>query len=257
MSGPSPVRRAAPRTEGRLLGAIGAAWLIVVLLEVTGLAEQVHHHRLVGAAGPTWLSVLALLAGWLLMLAAMMLPSSVPIIRHVVATTFRRRRARSLSLFLSGYLGVWTAFGLAAMAADLGLHRVTASPTGADVPEHLLFGANLLVAAVWQFSPAKRRCLRACRSPGFLPLTGRPADLGALRFGLVHGLSCVGSCWALMLVMFAAGTLAVTWMMLLAVVVLFEKGLVHGPRMAHPVGAVLAAASLLSIAAPAVAVRLA
>jgi predicted metal-binding membrane protein len=242
------VRRAAPGSDARLLGVIGGAWLLIALLDLSGLGEHVHHHRLSRGGDQAWVSVLLALAGWQIMLAAMMLPSSVPVIRHVLATTFRWRRARSLSLFLSGYLGVWTIFGMAAVAGDLWLHHVTTAWATGEVPEGAVSSATLLVAAAWQFSPVKRRFLRACRSPGFVSLGGRAADLGALRFGLRHGLACVGSCWALMLVMFAAGTLALTWMMFLAVVVLFEKALVHGHAIARPVGMMLAALALFAVA---------
>jgi predicted metal-binding membrane protein len=56
-----------------------------------------------------------------------------------------------------------------------------------------------IIAIVWQFSPVKQRCLNRCHAHGELAAFGPAADVDALRFGLTHGVWCVGSCWALML----------------------------------------------------------
>jgi predicted metal-binding membrane protein len=55
------------------------------------------------------------------------------------------------------------------------------------------------IAIVWQFSPFKQRALNRCHSHRALAAFGSAADLGALRFGWTHGIWCVCSCWALML----------------------------------------------------------
>ncbi len=181
----------------------------------------------------------------------MMLPSCVPIIRHVAATTLRRRRARSVRLFLAGYLGVWTVLGMSVFAGDAWYHHIAAYSTWGDLPPALTLSATFFIAAAWQFSPVKQRCLKACRSAVFLPLDGRRADLATLQLGLRHGTSCVGSCWALMLVMFALGPAALAWMVFLTLVVLSEKSPKHTQRISRRVGLVLATVAVLGFAAPA------
>jgi predicted metal-binding membrane protein len=245
------VRRAAPTADERLAAGIGIAWILVALAHLSGLGARLHHDQLADGA-PTWASIVLLLGGWELMLAAMMLPSCVPMIRHVRLTSFRRRRRRSVSLFLSGYLAVWTAFGIALVAGDRLLHHVAGASGSGTLPDGLVLGAALAVAAAWQFSPIKRRCLHACRSPGLFPSHGWGADVMLLRFGLVHGVFCVGACWALMLVMFALGSAQLAWMATLAVVILYEKGLSRGYRLVRPVGVMLMLLAAVALASPAV-----
>jgi predicted metal-binding membrane protein len=56
-----------------------------------------------------------------------------------------------------------------------------------------------VLAVVWQCSPLKQRCLNRCHSQAQLAAFGATAYFDALRFGLTHGMWCVGACWALML----------------------------------------------------------
>jgi predicted metal-binding membrane protein len=98
-----------------------------------------------------------------------------------------------------------------------------------------LAGVVLVVAAVWQVTPLKSVCLRHCRSPlSFFLRFGRSVTrpLGALRMGGRHGLYCLGCCWALMAVLVAVGTMSVTWMAGLALLILLEKNAPYGERIA-------------------------
>jgi predicted metal-binding membrane protein len=72
----------------------------------------------------------------------------------------------------------------------------------AALAPHPFMGAAAAIAAafLWQCSPIKQRCLNRCHAQPELAAFGRAADVDALRFGARHGLWCVGSCWALMLV---------------------------------------------------------
>jgi len=63
----------------------------------------------------------------------------------------------------------------------------------------LLLATAIVVAFVWQLSPAKQRSLNRCHARPALSAFGSAADLDALRFGSMQGIWCVGSCWALML----------------------------------------------------------
>jgi len=134
----------------------------------------------------------ALAASWLLMLVAMMAPVLIPHVRHIRQRSFRRRRARSTTLFVAGYGAIWMAAGAVVLAMDLALKLYRPQ-------SYLPAAVVLLFAVVWQFSPFKQRCLNRCHANTELAAFGPAADLDALRFGLRHGIWCAASCWALML----------------------------------------------------------
>ena len=172
---------------------------------------------------------IAFTLGWTLMIVAMMLPSSVPLVVTFAALVGRRARPGQLVvLLLLGYLLVWGAFGFAAWAADRGVHAaVDALPWLAAHPQ-LILGATLLGAGLWQFSPLRDRCLDECRSPlGFVLNRWRGVSerREALAMGLAHGAFCVGCCWSLMLVMFGVGIGSLTAMLVLGAVTAIEKNL--------------------------------
>lgn len=134
----------------------------------------------------------SLTAGWALMLVAMMSPTLIAPIHHVRERSFKRRRVRSVALFAVGYAAIWAAAGGVLIAAVLTLNLLA--------PQSYLPAAGAgVIALVWQCSPVKQRCLNRGHNHSELAAFGVAADLDALRFGLTHGVWCVGSCWALML----------------------------------------------------------
>lgn len=134
----------------------------------------------------------SLAAGWGLMLVAMMSPALIVPIGDLRLRSLKRRRARATALFVAGYAAVWMAAG--------GVLTAGALAAGWLMPNSYLPAAGaILLAAVWQLSPAKQRCLNRCHAPTGLAAFGAAADLDALRFGVSHGVWCAGSCWALML----------------------------------------------------------
>jgi len=144
------------------------------------------------------LSTLA--TGWLLMLAAMMTPLLAAPIRHVMDRTLARRRWRSVLLFVVGYVAVWIVAGVVILSTALAVRLFW--------PHSLLpIVAAATVALMWQCSPWKQRCLNRGHAHTPIAAFGGAADVDALRFGLTHGVWCVGSCWALMLLpeLFAVG----------------------------------------------------
>jgi predicted metal-binding membrane protein len=105
---------------------------------------------------------------------------------------------------------------------------------------------------MFELTSLKHRCLTACRSPRSFVYRywrgGRPAA-DAFRVGLSYGVSCVGCCWALMLVVFALGTVSLAWMLAFAAVMVIEKSTQFGRALVAPVGGVLIAAGLAMIIA--------
>jgi predicted metal-binding membrane protein len=240
-----------PGRRRRVLGvppAVGAAivvaWALAIAAEVTGRAALLGHGALIEGRGPSqppppaWVAVPLFLAAWQVMVMAMMLPSSLPLVVLFRAASGRAPGARAaMAAFLGGYVVVWTAFGALAFLLDIGIHRlVDRTPWLASHP-YVIGGATLVLAGAFQFSALKDRCLRECRRPeGFL--LGRYARglAAAFRLGREHGLYCLGCCWALMLLMFAAGVANLVWMGALTLVMVIEKTLRAGDRAAGAVG---------------------
>ena len=111
-----------------------------------------------------------------------------------------------------------------------------------------LTGGLFIAAALYQLSPTKAACLDHCRSPAaFLAGHRRPGQLGAFRMGFIHGAYCVGCCWVLMLLLFAAGIMNLVWIVGLTAVVLVERLLSFGARLVPVTAALLAGAGLYAI----------
>ncbi len=180
---------------------ISAVTWILLLVEPGNLGIFAHCPATMSGAMPLSTSFQMLLttnapaslaAGWALMLVAMMSPVLIQPIRHIRVRSFTRRRARSIALFLAGYVAIWMALGGVLLAIELAVKSFA--------PQSYLPAAGVaLIALVWQVSPVKQRCLNRCHAHTELAAFGAAADFDALRFGITHGLWCAGSCWALML----------------------------------------------------------
>jgi predicted metal-binding membrane protein len=177
---------------------------------------------------------------WVLMIAAMMLPTTFPLLetfRRIVAG--RPDAGRLTLLVILGFFVAWMAFGLLAHAADAGL-LLAARHYGALVVYSWAIGAAVLAGAgLFQFSALKYRCLEQCHTPFAFVVArwhGRAPAREAFRVGLDHGLFCVGCCWALMLVMFVVGIGSLPWMLVLAAAMAAEKNLPWGRRLRTPLG---------------------
>jgi predicted metal-binding membrane protein len=235
---------------GSLVALAVAAWFALWLWGASPYGRYLHHE---GGTGPLPLEASLFALGWVLMIVAMMLPSSLPLVMTFGALVRRRTRAGSLvALLLAGYLVVWAAFGLAAWVFDRVIHAaVDALPLLAAHPQ-LIIGATLLAAGLWQFSPLRDRCLDECRSPlGFVlnRWRGVSEQREAFAMGIAHGAFCVGCCWSLMLVMFGVGLANVSAMLVLGGLTAVEKNLSSGRRLTRPLGVVLILAAIYSVAA--------
>jgi predicted metal-binding membrane protein len=134
-------------------------------------------------------------------------------------------------VFATGYLLVWVGIGVVTWALIQAGSDLAGRLSDADRTTWapLALGVVLLVAGLYQLTPLKYVCLDHCRSPmGFVMSHWRDGYGGALRMGLVHGLVCLGCCWALFAVLVAAGVMSLAWMLLLTLVVFAEKVLPVG-----------------------------
>jgi predicted metal-binding membrane protein len=199
--------------------------------------------------GPNALTGSLVVGGWILMLSAMMLPTTLPLLDIFRRLTVRRADRRWLTaLVIIGYLAVWGVFGLAAHLADWGV-VVAARQSDWLVANVWVIGAAVLaIAGGYQFTELKYRCLDKCRAPlGFVIAhwCGSGEKSQAFLLGIRHGAFCVGCCWCVMLLMFVVGSANVGWMLALGAVMAAEKNLPAGRRLAAPIGAVLLLAAVL------------
>ncbi len=134
----------------------------------------------------------SLLIGWGLMVLAMMLPKLILPIQYIYAYSLKRRRLSSAFLFVLGYIAVWMAAGVFMIATILVLQL--------PIPNSYLPAIGLgIIAVIWQFSPIKQYFLNKGHDHWTLATFGWAANRDALLFGVMHGVWCVGSGWALML----------------------------------------------------------
>jgi predicted metal-binding membrane protein len=230
---------------------IGGAWALALVAEATGEASSLHHDALLSNL-QLQSDLLLFLLAWQVMVAAMMLPSSLPLIQMFRSVTARNERPGAVTAaFLGGYGLVWAGFGLAALVFDLVVHQVVdTTPFLADRP-WLIGGSALLLAGAFQFSDLKDRCLHQCRHPGlYLMRHYRRGAAAGFRLGRDHGWFCLGCCWALMLLMFAAGIANLVWMAVLTAVMVYEKVGRHGRRLTPIVGVTLLVWAVLVFAHP-------
>jgi predicted metal-binding membrane protein len=196
------------------------------------------------AAGWSLGGAVVFVAVWTVMMAAMMLPATAPMILIFASAQARRESHAAVPtwIFIAGYILVWLAAGLLVFilvqfGSDVAT-RLTSADRASWAPVAL--GATLLTAGLYQFTPIKRVCLTHCRSPfAFVAQYWRDGPGGALQMGLRHGTYCLGCCWALFAVMVAAGVMSLAWMLLLTLVVFVEKVLPQGRRVSAVIGVAL------------------
>ena len=209
------------------------------------------HHDATAAASAGGADGALFIVGWVVMIVAMMLPTSVPLIATFGVLVQRRRHPELLvALLVLAYLVVWTLFGAGLYLADRFVHVAVDALPWLATHTALITAATLAVAGAYQFTALKYRCLDECRSPmGFVMShwAGRHERREAFRMGIAHGLFCVGCCWSLMLVMFAVGLGSIAWMLALGVVMAAEKNLTWGRRLTRPLGIVLILAAVLAV----------
>jgi predicted metal-binding membrane protein len=164
--------------------AVPVGWTLVLGAGAVGLAPWLGHAHLIDAGVPFPLAVGAFLAGWAVMLCAMMLPT-LP------------NSALASPRFVIGYLATWSAFGIAALTMDAGIHFAVDRSVWLGDHTWLIEAGTLGLAGLYQFTPTKVTFLRRCCLPP-------PPELD-LREGCSVGADSVGSCWALMLTGFSAG----------------------------------------------------
>jgi predicted metal-binding membrane protein len=195
------------------LGLAVASWIVAVR-QMNGLMNETN----MGVA--TQLGSFAFfMALWVAMMAAMMLPGAAP----AVLRSAHARGVRAVPLFVGSYLAVWTLVGVAVYA----LYR----PHGS-----LAAGVLVIAAGVYELSPLKQRFRRRCRE--------------SAGSGFEFGRYCVGSSVGLMLILPAVSIMSVTWMAVVAALVLAQKLLPAKAAIDLPLALAIVGLGLLIVIAP-------
>ena len=249
------------RSDGRsfalavaLVGTTTLAWFGVVRSYATmQMSEGAERFSLAGAAAFTW--------QWGVMMAAMMLPSAAPMILLYRGASQRAaeagERVLPAELFALVYLALWLLTGIPVYAASIALGNFAArSATFAGAMPYAV-AATLIAAGIYQLTPAKRACLAQCERPvDFLMRRWRTGYAATLRMAVAHGAYCIGCCWALMVVLVAAGAMSLPWVLAISLAVFAEKVLPAGGRTAWIIGVALMGAGIAVTAKPELAVLL-
>lgn len=227
-----PPRLKAPILVGLVALAAVAWWLTAGMWG--SMSKMVNGLGQVGQRMPNEMGIPALLKMWAVMMVAMMAPAVAPM--AVAHNLVRRRRddgAASTVAFVVGFLVVWSLVGVVYLIPFLWF-RGWAADVGESWWLPALAGALLVLSGGYQFARRKGNCQQACCAPVTLVLqhdTGRGAAR-ALRTGIMHGIHCLGCCWALMVVLLVVGLMNIVWMIGLSLLFIVEKhwhrGLVWG-----------------------------
>jgi len=188
-------------------------------------------------------------AMWVVMMIGMMTPSVAPMVL-LYAGIARQASAHGTSFahagwFASGYLLAWIAFAAVATLAQWWLESLAMIAPMMAGTGHVAGGVILILAGIYQWLPVKQACLVECSAPlAFVQRHGgfAASARGSLRLGVLHGLYCIGCCWALMALLFAFGVMNLAWIAGLMIYVLLEK-LLPNPRMVSHIAGVAAIAA--------------
>jgi predicted metal-binding membrane protein len=231
MNAPSALEAALRRDRLLVLTALVAAclmcwlWLAPMARDMYGAMSGPSAWM----AGGAWSApyVARLFAMWAVMMAGMMLPIAAPTVL-LLARVARAHDQGSVQArtwaFVAGFLLVWVLFSAAVALLQAGLSALTYLSPMMQLRSRTGSGAVLLLAGAYELTPLKRACLASCRGPAqFLAHSHRPGNRGALRMGLTYGVDCLGCCWALMLLLFAAGVMNLAAIAALIVLMLLER----------------------------------
>jgi predicted metal-binding membrane protein len=202
--------------------------------------------------GQTWLGTAASFLGmWVVMMAAMMLPSLVPMLwryRQAVSRTGETHLGPLTALVGAGYFFVWTMFGVAAFPLGNALAATAMQEPELARAVPTAIGVVVLIAGALQFTAWKARRLACCRKTPGRGCT-LPADAGtALRYGLRLGLHCSYCCAGPMAILLAVGVMDLRAMALVTAAITVERLAPAGERLARASGAVAVGAGLFLIA---------
>ncbi|WP_233808592.1 DUF2182 domain-containing protein [Paraburkholderia sp. HP33-1] len=189
--------------------------------------------------GRTWARAAASFVGmWIVMMAAMMLPSlMLMLLRYrdaIGARATAGQRALLTNLVSGGYALVWIALGVAVFALGASLPALELRwPALARLVPLVASGVVLLAGAL-QFSTWKAHRLACCRATPSLA-----ADAAsAWRYGLRMGIDCAGCCAGLTAILLVVGMTDWRLMAVVTAAITAERVASDGARVARAIGVV-------------------
>ena len=165
---------------------------------------------------------------WIIMMFAMMFPSSLMFLFLFYSMRSNMAIVKSpkseIVLLSLMYFSIWTLFSMAACYLQYIFHNYSVVNMMGAFTSNKAAAITLIGAGLFQFSSFKDACLEKCRNPlAFIMGTKINSNLDVLKIGLLHGLYCLGCCWALMLILFVNGVMNMLWVVILTIAVLSEK----------------------------------
>ena len=233
---------------GGLLVLAVLAWMLLIWQSST-MSNQ--------AMGLTMgMSALLFIAIWIVMMVAMMFPTSAPmILMFAKIYASKRQQERPFVptwVFVSAYLLVWSLCGVVAYFLAVGIEKLAAQSMWLMENAARLGGIVLVLAGLYQLSPLKHICLSKCRTPlQFILTSWHDGYGGAFRMGLEHGAYCLGCCWFLFVLLFPLGIMNIAVMALLTVLIYAEKSFSTGRQISQLAGVGLIVYGVLVMFLPA------
>ena len=239
------------RVESLAVTAIVAGWATTVAGSVLGWRMEMGHHHVIEAGGSVLTGPVVFLAGWMVMVAAMMLPSSLGTIRWFgTLSGVREARTRRSVAFLAGYGAVWGAVGVAALTGDAAIHDMTHRWAWLGARPWLIAGGALLIAGTFQLTAWSRHCRSTERRHVRSAFDCAIGTTTAITLGAEHGMIRLRECWPVMLLSFAFGMTSLIWMAGLTALMIAERSPRLAARTALASGAVFLVAAALVLLAP-------
>jgi len=234
-----------------LVAVVALAWFSLWVWGQSPYGRFLDHEALTDVTSEDVRLLVFFVAGWTLMIFAMMLPTTFPLMAlfHTMVRD-RPNQLQLVGLLILGYLAVWSGFGVLIHVADVLVHEGAEQIGWLEANYWAIGAGTLILAGVYQFTPLKYHCLDKCRSPfSFIAghWSGGNEAAQALRLGADHGLFCVGCCWSLMLLMFGVGAGNIGWMLVLGAVMAVEKNMPWGRRLSKPLGVALIGSGLIIV----------
>jgi len=237
-----------------ILSLVALSWISLWIWNESPAKGFLDHNASASLNQINLISGLLFILGWTLMVFAMMLPTTIPLILSFHNLINNQTNHKTLvSSLIVGYVGIWSILGLAVHITHLGIHTIASQYLISDRTTLILVAIVLALSGLYQFTNLKYRCLIKCRSPFSFILARWHSNSSirqALLLGYKHGVYCIGCCWTLMMIMFLTGSTNLVLMMLIGGVMAIEKNSRWGLRIKKPLGYLLISSAAVLVVWP-------
>jgi len=232
----TPISFIRSKVQGKMQTLIIISVLVIIVIAWAWLFYQ-HWQMIAKPMASLWmlpstwlnwsgLDFSLLFSMWAVMMIAMMLPSALPMISNYHYVCIKRGQSAYINscIFTAAYLLIWLFFSVFLTLLQWFFHGLNWLSPMMDNQNSVFATGLFFIAGVYQFTEFKQNCLKYCQTPiGFLLNHWQDGYKGAFTMGLKHGMTCLGCCWAQMLLMFALGVMNILAMALLTLFICLEK----------------------------------